>query len=87
MAAAIHTDEPVIIYGPQGCGKTRNSAALAKHFGKVFILDYDSAIRPDAYPADAIVFTNTELPGAIPFDDAMRAAGLATCLCSAQQAA
>lgn len=29
----------VIIRGPQGCGKTRNAEALAKHFGKTLIID------------------------------------------------
>lgn len=76
MAAAVHTDEAVVIHGPQGCGKTRHAAVLAKHYGKVFVLDYDSRIQPEAYPADAIVFTNSKLPGAIPFDEAMRAAHL-----------
>lgn len=87
MAAAVHTDEAVMIHGPQGCGKTRHAAALAKHYGKVFVLDYDSRIQPESYPADAIVFANVELPGSIAFDDAMSAAGLAIAQSSAQQAA
>ena len=29
----------VIIYGPQGCGKTRNAEALAAHFGCTSIVD------------------------------------------------
>jgi uridine kinase len=76
MATAPYTNAAVIIHGPQGCGKTRHSATLARHYGKVFILNHDDVIQPDAYPMDAIVFTNTELPGAIAFDTAMRAAGL-----------
>jgi replication-associated recombination protein RarA len=28
-----------IIYGPQGCGKTRNAKALAEHFGAKHIVD------------------------------------------------
>jgi hypothetical protein len=41
----------IIIYGEPGCGKTRNAAALAKHFRKKYIVDNWSAgmqIRPDA---------------------------------------
>ena len=30
---------PVVIYGPQGCGKTRNAQALAAHFGCSRIVD------------------------------------------------
>lgn len=30
---------PIIIYGPQGSGTTRNAALLAKHFGKTTIVD------------------------------------------------
>lgn len=31
--------EALVIYGPQGCGKTTNASALAEHFGCVSIVD------------------------------------------------
>jgi MoxR-like ATPase len=76
MAKGIYTDAPIIIHGPQGCGKTHNAAALMKHYNKSFAVDYDCHLRLDQYPADVIIFTNRPLPGAILFDEAMRAAGL-----------
>lgn len=66
----------VVIYGPQGCGKTHNAAALGKHFGKKFIVDYDQMIPESCSFYELLVLTDADLPGAIPFDDAMRAAGL-----------
>eukprot|EP01041_Mallomonas_annulata_P034248 gene34248-56986_t len=70
----------VVIFGPQGCGKTRNASALAKHYGKSVVYDYDeapSARRIQSLPAEALVLTNVDVRGAIPFATAMRAAGLA----------
>ena len=29
----------IVVFGPQGCGKTRNAEALAAHFGLRFIVD------------------------------------------------
>jgi hypothetical protein len=29
----------VIVYGPQGCGKTRNAEKIRSHFGLKYILD------------------------------------------------
>lgn len=71
-------DAAVIIYGPQGSGKSHHAAALARHYGKATIIDhYDTAARSDSYPGDALVLTTDPLaPGAIDFDYAMRAAGL-----------
>jgi hypothetical protein len=70
----------VVIYGPAGCGKSRNAAALARHYGKSEIVDdwQPHAGRP--VPANALVLTNASPAprGAIEFASAMRAAGLAT---------
>lgn len=74
------TNAAVVIYGPQGCGKSQNAAALAKHYGKSIVYDYDEAPstrRMQSLPAEALVLTNVEVRGAIPFATAMRAAGLA----------
>ena len=31
--------EPLVIYGPAGCGKTRSAEALAAHFGADTVVD------------------------------------------------
>jgi len=36
----------VFVYGPQGCGKTRNSAALAVHFARRIVIDGWEPRRP-----------------------------------------
>ncbi|SDW38248.1 hypothetical protein [Nitrosomonas communis] len=45
-----------IIYGPQGCGKTRNSEKLAKHLGLSNILD--EFIPGLELPEDTLVLTH-----------------------------
>jgi len=65
-----------LIYGPQGCGKTRHANALALFYGKSKIKDYDGRTDPRSYCRDTLVLTNAPLPGAIDFADAMLAAGL-----------
>ena len=82
-----YNDAPVLIHGPQACGKSNNAFQLAKSFGKVFILEHDAAVRPEQYPADAIVFANIELPGSMSFDQAMQLAGLPIPQSAAPQAA
>ncbi len=65
-----------IVYGPMGCGKTRNSQRLAHHFGYVKIVDgWDGRSE---LPPNCLVLT-VERPKAIrgarvvPFQDAMAA--------------
>lgn len=48
----------IIICGPQGCGKTRNSEALAKHYGKTVIVNDWTFGQP--LPDDAICLTSEE---------------------------
>lgn len=61
----------VIIYGPMGCGKTRNAAALAKLFCKSLIID---DWKPGMMlPNDALALTCQFVDGAIAFDIAFRA--------------
>lgn len=57
-AKAADTGPAVIIYGPRGCGKTRNAAALAKHYGKTTIID--DWTFSDLLPANAICLTNDD---------------------------
>ncbi|QOJ24085.1 MAG: AAA family ATPase [Gammaproteobacteria bacterium] len=48
----------VIIYGPQGCGKTSNAKALAQHLGVGNIKDN---WKPgDKLPEDTLALTNVE---------------------------
>ena len=75
-------NHPLIIYGPQGCGKTLNSEALAAFFGKTNIVDNFSRIgKSDKYPeltADDIAFTES-IPFELPFMNfkaAMEVAGI-----------
>ncbi len=63
--------DSVVVYGPQGCGKTRNAEALARHYGCAEIVDefdtrsarlrkgalhlVSAAARPDDLPPDVLV--------------------------------
>lgn len=67
----------ILIHGPQGCGKTLHAAALAAHYGKTVIVDDWHLGMP--VPEHALALTcRNDISGAIAFDDAMQAAGLAT---------
>jgi hypothetical protein len=66
----------VIITGPEGCGKSKFGEFLAAHYGKTKIIDDWTIGTP--VPPDAIALTSEScLINAIPFKNAMRAAGLA----------
>lgn len=64
----------VVIYAPQGAGKTTNAHRLAAFYGKTVILDDWPAWKPgDSVPDDAIVLTSQEgVPGAILLETALR---------------
>lgn len=64
----------IVIYGPQGCGKSTHAAALARHYGKTRIVDDWTPSRP--VPADTLALTNACHIGAIHFLDAAAAAGI-----------
>lgn len=67
----------VVITGPQGCGKSKHGTAIARHYGKTAVVDEWIIGMP--IPANAIALTSeTRLVNAIPFKNAMRAAGLAS---------
>ncbi|MFS2004634.1 hypothetical protein ACEN9F_13510 [Duganella sp. CT11-25] len=68
------TGGAMFIHGPQGCGKTRNAAALCKFFGKRAAVDYD--VTRTSYAGNLIVFSNEPLPGSMPFRTAMSRAGI-----------
>ncbi|SFI74696.1 hypothetical protein [Nitrosomonas sp. Nm34] len=61
-----------IIYGPQGCGKTRNAEKLAKYFGLSNILDKFGPGQE--LPEDTLALTHVpDMEGALNYDDVMLA--------------
>lgn len=72
--------DSIVIFGPQGCGKTRNAKKLASYFGLTQIVDADdegiSELR-----GSALILTNgyAKIPPRfrrISYESAMRQAGL-----------
>lgn len=65
----------IIVYGPQGCGKTRHAELLRDFFGMSHIVDdWDCS---DPIPDDALVLTvhrPPDAPGTIAFEQAVAAA-------------
>lgn len=61
----------IFIYGPPGCGKTRNAEKLMKAYGMHHVID--DAKSGDNFPLfDHVILTNDpNVLGAIPFYDAM----------------
>lgn len=58
--------EPVIVYGPQGCGKTRHAAELAAHFGVCRIID--DWMPGDPVESAALHLCQVEVPGAVAYE-------------------
>lgn len=64
----------IIVYGPQGCGKTTHAAALAAHYGKSRIVDdWEQGGRLDG---DTLALTNVPHAGTMSFLDAVADAGI-----------
>lgn len=62
----------VVVYGPQGCGKTRNADALRQHFGLEHVRDLDPLIG--VRPAHGTLFlTDLDLDDLIEGGEARRA--------------
>lgn len=79
-------NDSIIVHGPMACGKTRNSFALARHFGLSNILDdQDPTALPQGVGADTLILTNVDITGqrqvsgirCIPYAQAAAAAGIA----------
>ena len=67
----------VIVYGPQGCGKTRNAQAIAKHLGLTNIID--EWCPGYELPADTLALTDCrDVEGAVNFFDVMDALNVAS---------
>lgn len=66
----------VIVYGPQACGKTRNSEALKRHFGCDRIVDdwngRDALRDGDLALTNAFIERKPNGARLVSFDDAMR---------------
>lgn len=87
-------DSAIIVYGPQGSGKTFHAPALAQFYGKSHIVDgddwtlYDGHTPHRSLPADTLLTTCDEQfakeharkwgSRAIHIDEAVRDAGLST---------
>ncbi len=71
---AVNPEQAVIIYGPQGCGKTRNAATLAAFYGKA-IIAHDWVPGDKLMPNVLALTCVPNVPGAIEFTDAMEAWG------------
>jgi len=67
----------IFIFGPQGCGKSTYAPDLMRYFNKKVALDYVPGTPLGNYPEQAIVFSDIENPGFIPFEVAMHAARVA----------
>lgn len=69
----------VIIYGPQGSGKSRHAAALAKHFGLQFVEEEWTQGQP-LNPTNVLYLTNDRMAAhtmsfgvrVMPLDDALK---------------
>ena len=77
----LQSNKPLIIYGPEGCGKTRYAQVLARHFGKGIIIDGLSRYDAEETTLNALYLTNEDLSDsddsrAIPFHVAAKAAGI-----------
>jgi cytidylate kinase len=59
----------IVIYGPQGCGKSTHASALARHYGKTRIVDDWLPGAP--LRADTIALTNVPHKGAVYLLDAI----------------
>lgn len=73
----------VLIYGPQGCGKTLNAKALAAHYGLANIVDeMDMLAARESWQSFGTLYLSTDRPFTFPgrrvsFNTAMREMQLA----------
>ncbi|NNM70196.1 MAG: hypothetical protein HKM00_09595 [Gallionella sp.] len=63
-----------VVYGPQGCGKTKHSAVLMQKLGCTSVIDIEDVVDLHALPADRLVLTNNPATaGALNYDEIMAA--------------
>lgn len=64
-----HTGQIYVVYGPQGCGKTRYSKLLSKHYHAPVIIDgatlsgyhYNQAVQATKVGSNVLLLTNVEM--------------------------
>lgn len=81
------SNKPIIVHGPQGCGKTRNGEKLRKAYGKAAVREFDDFLQLDQpegkhLSPDTLYLTNMDPDQVLPmicrdcqfieFEDAMR---------------
>lgn len=76
-------EKSVVVYGPQGCGKTTHAKALAKHFGVAHIVDDARSDLPKLEKCDHLylmrgrpTWADDSYRRVLPFDQACRLAGI-----------
>lgn len=60
-----------VVYGPQGCGKTRNAGVLMEKLGCTSSVDIEDVRNLDALPEDMLVLTSTPVDGALEYAEVM----------------
>jgi hypothetical protein len=60
-----------IVYGPQGCGKTRNSEVLMKKLGCNRVVDIEEVRRLSEEPRETLVLTSLPHPQALDYEAVM----------------
>lgn len=61
----MNSNKAVIVYGPQGTGKTLHAEKLMKHYGKTHVIEADGPTSRRlqvgrAFPMSALVITNDD---------------------------
>ncbi|GAB3380886.1 hypothetical protein NCG89_00915 [Spongiibacter taiwanensis] len=57
--------EPIVVYGPQACGKTRNAEAVAKYLNRPVVID--DYLFERSLPDGCVALTYLEPPQSKPF--------------------
>lgn len=60
-----------VVYGPQGCGKTRNAGVLMEKLGCTSSVDIEDAGDLAALGDDVLVLTSTPVDGALNYAEVM----------------
>ncbi len=60
-----------VVYGPQGCGKTRNAGVLMEKLGCTRSIDIEDVRDLSALPEDVLVLTSAPVDGALEYAEIM----------------
>lgn len=64
-------DNCVVVYGPQGCGKTENGAVLMQKLGCSNVVEMDGVGDLAALGPHTLVLTNEPIAGALDYAEVM----------------